>query len=58
MENKKDKPICYTSNNDSLCKGIEHFEDFLKNYCTHCCLYENMFDDGGYSYYYNNKSIK
>lgn len=48
-----EKPKCYTPNTDPypLCKGASHPQEFAENDCIHCCLYESMADEGGYSYY-------
>lgn len=53
--NRRNKPKCYRSNNDTypLCLGAKHPVDFAENDCINCCLYENMADEGGYSYYDN-----
>ena len=48
-----EKPKCYNPNTDPyhLCKGARHPQEFAENDCIHCCLYESMADEGGYSYY-------
>lgn len=50
---KFEEPKCFTPNTSlyPLCKGACTPKEFSENDCIHCCLYENMFDDGGYSYY-------
>ena len=56
MKNKEiDKPKCYRPNDNPypLCKGASHPQEFAENDCIHCCLYENMADEGGYSYHDN-----
>jgi hypothetical protein len=52
-DEKERKPACYRPNSwiYPLCLGAEHPVDFAENDCIHCCLYENMEDEGGYSYY-------
>ena len=52
-DEKEKKPACYRPNSwiYPLCLGAEHPVDFAENDCIHCCLYENMEDEGGYSYY-------
>ena len=44
---KTESPDCYTPNDSPypLCKGNGSEK------CEVCCWYENMKDDGGYSYY-------
>jgi hypothetical protein len=41
------EPDCFVPNDSAypLCKGNGNEE------CKKCCLYENMEDEGGYSYY-------
>jgi hypothetical protein len=43
---KKDKPACYTPNDETypLCKGT------IGKHCKQCCLYEDMAGEGGYRY--------
>ena len=44
VENPKNKPNCFTPNNDPypLCGGANN------KLCIHCCLYEDFPDDYGY----------
>ena len=54
-KHKSGTPKCFRPNNDTypLCLGAEHPVDFAENDCNHCCLYESIEDEGGYSYYDN-----
>ena len=47
MNEEVKSPDCFVPNDSAypLCKGNGNEE------CKKCCLYENMEDEGGYSYY-------